>query len=996
MKKTVLPFLFLTFFSLRAFSQNCAQINFQKIISGTGDDKAYDILSTADNGFMICGTTNSVGVGAYDALLMKTDNNGNVVWSKTYGSSGNDAFRRVISTKDGNYIAVGWSQFNLAHVSDAFIMKFDPNGNEIWARSFGAGTQYGELGYGIVETDDGGFVIAGDYNANPNVVFPLYLKLDANGNLLWLDVLSANNAGEAFNVVADGNYITGAGVSAIGGVTTYNDGYMIKLLSTDGSLVWLKNIESQGRSNRVADIRLKNGQYIIDMYNADSWVGVNETPLIFKTDTSGNILYSESYEVAGINNNQIYESIYPTTDNGFIASLSETANNTAPRLAKINSSGAVDWVHNFSPYYSQYLSKVIQDPSGEFVTVGSINATSGANGDILFIKTGTDGYVKDTTGNSVCPITNSSAVNNNIPIQITDANYFTIGTGGMINIAANVIVTDFSPIVQNPCIGSNKCTTLKVIGKDSVCNTNDTIVYKANKDSTCLVPVQWSIDSTFAAIISSTDSTIQLQFKKNGTAFLHAKIISCSTLQDSLLITTFSSKDTVNLGTDISLCKDNTVTLHAGSGFQSYVWQDGSTDSILQASQPGKYFVSAQNYCGLQSSDTLIITLSPPIPFSLGPDKTKCANDTLSITAPNGFTNYSWSPAYAINRTDSQTIEIFTGIDTSYICTAQKSVGCLVSDTININILQSQPISLGNDTSFCTGDSLILNAGAGFTSYLWSTGSTSQQITVNQKGAYAIAAKGINNCISKDTLIVQNVFSIPVINIGPDTFVCKSSSYVFNAGNNFADYLWQDGSVNSTFIATQPGTYWVKVTDINHCSNADTASILGIKDLPQNFLADTAVICTGYIKQLNAIGTWVSYKWFDSTTTSFVNITSPGFYWLEVTDKNGCSAVDSIKVTAKDDCVLGIYFPNAFTPNHDGKNDVFKPIVYGYFDKFHLVIYNRWGQKIFETSDPAKGWDGTFEGKLQDSNTFVWYAQYHLSISTEKEKTAKGTVTLVR
>ncbi|HLY69245.1 MAG TPA: gliding motility-associated C-terminal domain-containing protein, partial [Puia sp.] len=75
---------------------------------------------------------------------------------------------------------------------------------------------------------------------------------------------------------------------------------------------------------------------------------------------------------------------------------------------------------------------------------------------------------------------------------------------------------------------------------------------------------------------------------------------------------------------------------------------------------------------------------------------------------------------------------------------------------------------------------------------------------------------------------------------------------------------------------------------------------------------------------------------------------------------------------------------------------IFKPVVYGYLDKFYMVIYNRWGQKIFETSDAAKGWDGTFNGQNQDTNTYVWAAQYHLAGSLEKEKNAKGTVILLR
>ncbi|HLY72391.1 MAG TPA: hypothetical protein VKR53_21820, partial [Puia sp.] len=895
---------------------NCTKIDFQKIISAAGDDQAYDVAYTPDNGFLLCGRTTSSGAGGYDALAIKMDFNGNIIWSKTYGSAGDDAFHHIISTKDGNYIAVGWSQFNLTHVNDVFIVKFDPNGNLIWAKSYGAGTPNGEVGYGIVETDDGGFVIAGDYNTNPTVVQPLYLKLDQNGNLLWVDVMNVNTAGEAFDVVADGNYITGAGVSAVGGITTFNDGYLVKLQSTDGSLLWLKNIESENRSNRLNDITLKNGEYVLDMYNADSWVGTNEKPLIFTTDTSGNLLYSESYEVTGINTDMIYESIYPTADNGYIASLSEAINNTTPRLVKISQTGSIDWVSNYSSYYFQHLTKVIQDPSGEYVATGIVNNNTGSNGDIIFLKTDAHGNIKDTTGNPVCPVTHSPAQNNNISIQVSNADYFTVTTGGVQSVSANVVVAAFSPQIQNPCISSNTCDTLKIKGNDSVCNFSQTGIFQAFKDSNCYSPVQWNIDPSFAAIVSSSDSTVQLQFKKNGQGFLYAKMTSCNILQDSLQITAMQSPDSVNLGPDITQCENNIspITLHAGGGFKTYLWQDGSTDSTFQTNQAGKYFVVAQNYCGINFRDTLLVTLGPPVSFNLGPDLKKCSNDTLTIVAPPGFNGYSWSPDYAISNINSQTIDIFTATDTAYICHAKAGIGCTVADTIRVNVFQSAIINLGNDTSFCHGDSLVLNAGSGFTSYQWSNGATSQQITVGQTGNYWVKATDLNDCLTKDTLMLQ-VFTLPVVNIGPDTFVCKNSSYTFNAGSHFINYLWQDGSVNPTFSATQPGTYWVKVTDANDCSNADTAKILAVIDLPQNFLADTASICAGYLLQLQAIGHWTSYKWFDSTTTTSTTITSPGIYWLQVTDSMGCSAADSIIVSGKNNCILGVYFPNAFTPN---------------------------------------------------------------------------------
>ena len=105
-------------------------------------------------------------------------------------------------------------------------------------------------------------------------------------------------------------------------------------------------------------------------------------------------------------------------------------------------------------------------------------------------------------------------------------------------------------------------------------------------------------------------------------------------------------------------------------------------------------------------------------------------------------------------------------------------------------------------------------------------------------------------------------------------------------------------------------------------------------------------------------------------------------------------ARDSIDVSGKA-CPIGIFFPNAFSPNNDGKNDIFRPIVYAALDKFYMAVYDRWGTRVFKTTDPTKGWDGTFNGQLQGTGTFVWYAQYQLQ-RTGENVMQKGTVVLIR
>ena len=90
----------------------------------------------------------------------------------------------------------------------------------------------------------------------------------------------------------------------------------------------------------------------------------------------------------------------------------------------------------------------------------------------------------------------------------------------------------------------------------------------------------------------------------------------------------------------------------------------------------------------------------------------------------------------------------------------------------------------------------------------------------------------------------------------------------------------------------------------------------------------------------------------------------------------------------------GFYIPSGFTPNNDGKNDTFKPFIFGNVMAYKFIIYNRWGQIVFQTTDPYKGWDGRFKGQAQDSNVFIWSCTY--TLDGKAAAFEKGSVTVIR
>ena len=138
---------------------------------------------------------------------------------------------------------------------------------------------------------------------------------------------------------------------------------------------------------------------------------------------------------------------------------------------------------------------------------------------------------------------------------------------------------------------------------------------------------------------------------------------------------------------------------------------------------------------------------------------------------------------------------------------------------------------------------------------------------------------------------------------------------------------------------------------------------------------------------LEASGAFSEYLWSTGSTRESVEIGDPGTVWLEVTDANGCKAVDSVLVLTF--CPTRFYTPNIFSPNFDGVNDLFLIFPEEQVSLFSLMIFNRWGELVFESKDPGEGWDGTYRGKPAPPDLYLWAAQLD-------EFNLSGNVVLIR
>lgn len=442
----------------------------------------------------------------------------------------------------------------------------------------------------------------------------------------------------------------------------------------------------------------------------------------------------------------------------------------------------------------------------------------------------------------------------------------------------------------------------------------------------------------------------------------------------------------VNLGNDTVICQGDTLQLRMNLPNASNLWSTGSRDTIVSITQPGKYWVRT-NIGECSASDTITVTVRPLPLFSLGDDAIICSSESI-ILAPNSpppGVSYNWS-------TGSTAATINTTADGLYWLRLEETVyGCTYTDSITIQFKTLPEYSLGPDIAICEKDTLTLSAFvAGATNYLWNSGETTSSIKVIQTGIYwADVTK--DGCTYRDSILVL-VKPLPIVNLGNDVTLCEDQVLQLDAQNSGAQYLWQNNSSGQIFSVNKAGIYFVTVTK-EGCISKDTIDIK-YEFKPQFTLGKDTVICNGQTIMLQPTiqgGTAISFLWHNGSTDKTFAVTQPGLYSLELTNNCG-SKMDAINIA---NGVCKLYVPSAFTPNNDGKNDLFKASFGENVTSFLMEIYNRSGERIFNSSNMNNGWNGTLRGIFQPNGAYIWIIKYKV-INDSKEYLLKGTVVLLR
>ncbi|MDX2135436.1 MAG: gliding motility-associated C-terminal domain-containing protein [Saprospiraceae bacterium] len=338
----------------------------------------------------------------------------------------------------------------------------------------------------------------------------------------------------------------------------------------------------------------------------------------------------------------------------------------------------------------------------------------------------------------------------------------------------------------------------------------------------------------------------------------------------------------VSITGDNQFCQNDNTSLFATPGFNGYVWSNGQSSQDITVSTPGTYSVTATDAFGCTDTDNFTVTQLPaPVPTIDGPGSF-CELSSATLTVPGSFSAYAWS-------TGQNGSSISVNAPGNYTVTVTDNNGCTGTDTEPLNQLPAPQPAITAAPYLCNGV-LTLDAGAGFSSYAWSTGQNGNPITVTTSGNYLVTVTGANGCTGADVFFAD-IPAAPVVAITGDNQFCEGSGGDIQATPGFNSYVWSTGQTGQGITVNNGGTYAVTATDGFGCTATDDFPVTEFP-APAPVVAGPASVCQGQTAVYAAQTGFGSYVWSTGETTPAITVSVAGAYTVTVTDLNGCTGTD--------------------------------------------------------------------------------------------------------
>jgi gliding motility-associated-like protein len=630
-----------------------------------------------------------------------------------------------------------------------------------------------------------------------------------------------------------------------------------------------------------------------------------------------------------------------------------------------------------------------------------------------------NGYNSAVQNPSIVSTASMVSINNTYNVVGTDVNGCYSGVSVQVTVNSLPVITVNSGTM---CIGQ---TTTNLTASSTNMGTN----------------YSWSPSAGLSAATGS--SVIANPFTAGNYTYVVTGTDGSSCVGTNTATVLVNSLPNITAISTVICAGQQTATLAAGGGV-TYTWSpatglNATTGNTVTGTPvlTQSYTVTGTDINGCYKAAMSNITVNP-IPVLTANSGTIClgqATATLTAASSNAGTLYNWTPSTDLSATTGASVVanpspannytyVVTGIDANN-CVGTFSTTVLVNPLPLLNIVATP-------TAICLTQQTATITASGASTYTWSppTGLNTTKGSIVKANPvksqnYTVTATDIHNCVNT-TVTGITVNPLPVVTISPVPSECipfctpvtatcspAATGYTWNFNNGqplSTSTLSPSPILTASTCYSVSGTYPVKltVTDINVCVNSGTGSVLAFSQPSADFDygPQPVSILTPEVQFINESSPGLThYSWnfgdiYKPDTSSLVNpihnYSDVGTYYvtLTVSTNKGCSASVVKPIIINDD--YAIYVPNAFTPNQDGKNEMFIAVGEG-ISIFKMWIFDRWGLLIFYSDDITKGWDGTIQGKdgnIVQQDVYVW--KIALTNIKNKSKELAGTVTLLK
>ena len=747
---------------------------------GDFNDEILPWVIDADDGFIVFGRTASGSFGNDDLTFFKINTNGNIVWQNHIGNSKRNLNKQMIHYKS-NYFAIGWiNLYDL--VDDICFMVINENGELLKKKTYGASFDDEILSVAYMEQDK--FVFVGEslsfrYSEGPDMFISV---VDGDLNIEPLTIYYGNN-----------------------GVIPR------KVVYTKDSCF-----------------------FIAGTYRYDGIKG-----FVMKTDRQGNYLWGHCF---GQEETKLWNAI--EMEDGSLVCVGQTTGFSASLkdilFLRFGTDGTLLDSKILGGTGIDVACNLVRASDGNIVVVGNTSSFGNGSTNVFFLKLDKngnfiDGYIYGGDGEDAWPSITKTADNSGYLLGFESTSFgadnydFLLirtdndGVSCCQDKIEEITVKDIDVVLQNPGFGKAIETfteTNRQLQKEPVDYDNDSLclssveiigpdtLYCLDTATYSVLPFKpanlvWEIPEGATLLNNQNNISVTIDFGGvSGMIYLISGNCPSDTLDSLYVVVKSGSISGFDLGPDTTFCSGNSVIISPGGGYENYLWQDGSTDTLMIAGQAGVYWVKVTDTSGCSAVDSLTVSTFPAFNFTIGNDTAICYGDYVFLSGPDGYEKYLWQ--------DGSVYTTYIATDEGiYWLQISDSNNCIATDSMQLITNKVPENILGNDTLFCKGGSFTLTTYPAYDQYFWQDGTTDSVFVVQDTGKYWVTVFDTLGCSGTDSINLA-YFPVVTLELQSSGYLCDDDSVVLMAVSNYNNYLWQDGSLSQTCIARDSGTYWVK------------------------------------------------------------------------------------------------------------------------------------------------------------------------------------------